>query len=138
MYESDTHVRLSHGDVEVLPQQLWLPMWPLVHIIVVSGSQGLPTETRPHTEGKNVIRIRYHLNNILKNKLWYVLDILFHFPRQSTEFHEGLLSSFCKNVFQPGTTSVQLSLQPGSVRMLFVRRKTLIELVLEFITGGRK
>ena len=45
--------------------------------------------------------------------------------------------SFVKKII-PGTTSVQLSLQPGSVRMLFVRRKTLIELVREFITGGRK
>ena len=55
MYESDTHVRLSHGDVEVLPQQLWLPMWPLVHITVSLGLQGLPTETSPHS-GRDSVR----------------------------------------------------------------------------------
>ena len=106
MYESDTHVRLSHGDVEVLPQQLWLPMWPLVHSIIVSGSQGLPTETRPHTEGNDYIAPAVTiLGNEIYLHIWHDFSVHYHLQRESPKFWDKLhpfdksYKSFTQNMF---------------------------------------
>ena len=45
-------VRLSQGEGRVLPQQLWLPMYPFVQVPAFSKEQGLPRETSPQAGEK--------------------------------------------------------------------------------------
>ena len=45
-------VRLRQGEGRVLPQQLWLPMCPLVQVPAACTEQGLPRETSPQAGEK--------------------------------------------------------------------------------------